>query len=61
MDIDLIETSIKYHGKELYDILAKENDLAPAKDAVKYTDGNEGGQSSQERELAYQTESELGR
>lgn len=63
MDIDLIEASIKYHGKELYDLLAKENDLEPSKDSLRYKAGNHEveGPSSQEKELSYQTDSDLGR
>lgn len=56
MDIDLIEASIKYHGKELYDLLARENDLEPAKDSLVYADERK---DDAKKELAYETNSDL--
>lgn len=60
MDIDLIEASIKYHGKELYDLLARENNFEPSQESIRYTDSQENA-NTQEKELAYRTDSDLGR
>lgn len=57
MDIDLIEASIKYHGKGLYDELARENDLESSKESIRYKSEEHEAAS----EFSYQTDSDLGR
>lgn len=55
MNIDLLEASIKHHGKHLYDLIVKENDLQSSQNSIIYTDANIG----EEKQLAYQTNSDL--
>lgn len=63
MDIDQVEAAIRYHGKELYDILAKANDLEPAQQDSSTHSSDEPkcstSTNASERELSYQTNSDL--
>lgn len=62
MDIDQVEAAIRYHGKELYDILAKAKDLEPAQGTLTHSSDEpkcSTSSNTSERELSYQTSSDL--